>query len=163
MDNEGNSIFGCWVYPTNDTTTMAFMQNGNASGGYALQRISSNDGTQIQIGNGTNFVSTNDASSQPLNTWTHIIGSTINNTTGRGYVYVNGTLKISYTPGPMLQGSSNFALSKISNGQTWGGLLDECFSTNITYTNSQICEICRFGLDGEESDRGSLCGNCNYG
>jgi len=163
LDYEGNSTFGCWVYPTNDTTTMAFMQNGNASGGYALQRISSNDGTQIQIGNGTNFVSTNDASSQPLNTWTHIIGSTINNTTGRGYVYVNGTLKISYTPGPMLQGSSNFALSKISNGQTWGGLLDECFSTNITYTNSQICEICRFGLDGEESDRGSLCGNCNYG
>ena len=162
LDYNGNSTFGCWVYPTNDTSTMAFMQNGNASGGYALQRISSNDGTQIQIGNGTSFVSTNDASSQPLNTWTHIIGSTINNTTGRGYVYVNGTLKISYTPGPMLQGSSNFALSKISNGQTWGGLLDECFSTNITYTNSQICEICRFGLDGEESDRGSLCGNCNY-
>ena len=40
------------------------------------------------------------------------------------------------------------------------GQLDECAVFDVGLSDQQICEICRFGIDGQHQDRGAACGNC---
>ena len=42
----------------------------------------------------------------------------------------------------------------------WDGRLDECALFSSALTATQICDICRFGLDGLHADRGADCGGC---
>jgi hypothetical protein len=42
----------------------------------------------------------------------------------------------------------------------WNGNLDECAVFPVALGATQICDICRTGLDGNTPDRGAACGSC---
>jgi hypothetical protein len=41
------------------------------------------------------------------------------------------------------------------------GTLDECAVFAAALTDAQICDICRFGIDGQHADRAADCNNCS--
>ncbi|MBS3166413.1 DUF1565 domain-containing protein [Candidatus Woesearchaeota archaeon] len=163
----GSITAGCWLRTpiANHNTGSVWMVKFASNSGYRLATGTSNSRITCLIGDGTDSQSHSSANSVlGDDVFTHTV-CRYNNNVSEIRVFINGVLNgAQTTQQTMLNSSANFELSRSDNPAIdWQGQLDECFVANQTYTNQQICEICRFGLDGEESDRGSLCGNCDYG
>ena len=166
----GSITYGCWSWKDIDNTNGYFLRAtksfGGQTDGYLLSHLRWIYKSGCMIGNGTAYVSAYSANNAfPVNTWIHTI-CRFDDNADTIQPFINGELSgISNTTNTMdnIGNNLNFTLSDVGTSTSnINGSMDECFVANQAYTNSQICEICRFGLDGEESDRGSLCGSCSY-
>ncbi|OGL69480.1 hypothetical protein A3D60_04140 [Candidatus Uhrbacteria bacterium RIFCSPHIGHO2_02_FULL_47_29] len=163
LDVLHNATVGCWAYSTDDTATNQMVNNLAGNGGYRINRLSSNDSAQVGIGDGTDVVSgSSNANTWLANAWTHV-AFTFEDLINTAKIYINGEQKSTFSRQDLAGGTGDFYLSYTYAPQDWQGQIDECFVSNNALTNQQVCEICRFGLDGEESDRGAQCGSCDPG
>ena len=165
LDFNSNLTMACWARRTSGGGVRNIFQklSGSPSNGYRFQLLS---GGQLQYGlyNAGSGCSTNGQSSAPVDTWHHW-GIAFNDIAKTVQMYFDGKTEGSALACPTGIGDStrNFSISQSGTSQSMDGQLDECFAANQAYTNQQVCEICRFGLDGEESDRGAQCGSCDPG
>jgi len=165
LDFNSNLTLACWARRTSGGGVRNIFQklSGSPSNGYRFQLLS---GGQLQYGlyNAGSGCSTNGPSSAPVDTWHHW-GIVFNDIARTVQMYFDGKTEGSAQACPTGIGDSprNFSISQSGTSQSMDGQLDECFVANQAYTNQQVCEICRFGLDGEESDRGAQCGSCDPG
>jgi hypothetical protein len=78
-------------------------------------------------------------------------------------LYVNGQEEgtaVAHTTG-MCAASDPITVGALANGAfSFNGQLDECAVFGTALTAAEICDICRFGIDGLHDDRGAQCGNC---
>src|SRR3989344_898344 len=163
LDLSGNGSLGCWARATSDAATMRIMTNDSGNAGYHLKRVNNLDRARVIIGDGIDQVSVYSSNdSFPINTWKHIV-TTIDDLTDAVSLYLDGSINNTGLQQGVALDTAVFTLSGGYFAEDWEGQLDECFVANQAYTNQQVCEICRFGLDGEESDRGALCGSCDPG
>src|SRR3989338_5675522 len=165
LDFNSNLTMACWARRTSGGGVCNIFQklSGSPSNGYRVQLLS---GGQLQYGlyNAGSGCSTNGQSSAPVDTWHHW-GIAFNDIAKTVQMYFDGKTEGSALACPTGIGDStrNFSISQSGTSQSMDGQLDECFAANQAYTNQQVCEICRLGLDGEESDRGAQCGSCDPG
>ena len=76
-------------------------------------------------------------------------------------IFTNGQLQNSTSlSGGVCDAQADFRIGAAASTNYMNGLLDECALFNTALTDQQICEICRFGLNGQHADRGAACGNC---
>ena len=163
LDVLHNATVACWAYSTDDTATNQMVNNFGGNGGYRINRLNSNDSAQVTTGDGASTITGNSSANTWLaNTWAHV-AFTFEDLINTAKIFINGEQKNTFLPQDLAGGTSDFYLSYNYAPQDWDGQLDECFVANQAYTNQQVCEICRFGLDGEESDRGAQCGSCDPG
>ncbi len=109
------------------------------------------------------FTTVNSGVSLTADTWYHL-AMTSDNVNLKAYVngeqagadkpYSGGICNTS--PADVTLGAKTDAPAK----DFWDGRLDECALFSTALSAQQICDICRFGLDGQHADRGAACGNC---
>ena len=168
-DFTGSFTIGCWAKLGSAKNYNSIIQDwdyANKGGYYLWQQSSGQNRLLCQVYDGidiqTAYSNVNSFSSGAFNHAICRYDANVSNI----QIFINGVTNGNPISQSTPNGASNIQAFRISSSNTtqdWDGQLDECFAANQAYTNQQVCEICKFGLDGEELDRGAQCGSCDPG
>ncbi len=159
----------CWAKHTsvNDGAFAAiFSHEEDGDGAWGMWKKDTLD--QFEAGIRPNctdtFVTVNSGVTLADDTWYHL-ALTSDNVNLKAYV--NGVQQggdVAYSGGICGLTAADFTIggkfgSPIKD--LWDGVLDECALFDTALTATDICDICRFGLDGQHADRGAAaCSSC---
>lgn len=109
------------------------------------------------------FVTVNSGVSLDADTWYHL-AMTSDNVNLKAYVNgAQGGVDVPYSDGVCGSTTADITIGAKFGAPAkdlWDGRLDECALFSTALSAAQICDICRFGLDGQHADRGAECGDC---
>jgi hypothetical protein len=98
--------------------------------------------------------------------WVHFVGTHTDDANDYVEAFVDGEAhcsgECSVDVGPASSASKVSLGSDQIGGSLFDGQIYECFFFDRHMTPFEICEICRFGLDGQATDRSAQCGACDY-
>src|SRR6185369_10097403 len=158
----------CWAKRTNLTDSAfaaLFSHEEDGDGAWGMWKKDTSD--QFEAGIRPNctdpFVTVNSGVTLTADTWYHLAFTSDN---ANLKAYVNGVQQggdVAYSGGICGGTAADFTIggkfgSPIKD--LWDGRIDECALFPSALTATQICDICRFGLDGLHADRAADCGNC---
>jgi hypothetical protein len=158
-----DTTIGCWANPDAVNEGNLFFNKGSST--WKLLQTTSNRARFDINANGEN---------SPTNTfevtdgWVHVAGRHIDDANDYLEMFIDGEAacdgacndSVGDPTGTNILGMG--ARKTSSTADEWDGQLYECWMMDRGLSDYEICEICRFGLDGAATDRTAQCGACDY-
>ncbi len=159
----------CWARrkaPTDGNFAGIFSHETDTDGGWAFFKTAGDtfsagllpDGDCSQTGT---YVTVEPSDVLADDTWYHL-AMTSDNTTLKAFVNAGIPASTPYSSGICGSAAEITIGAKADTPAKdfFDGDLDECAIFDFGLTDQQVCDICRFGLDGTHADRGALCNDC---
>jgi hypothetical protein len=157
----------CWAKRTavtDSVTASIFAHEEDASGSWAFFKNSSDEfeaGLRPDGDCTDAFTTVSSGVTLAPGDWHHLV-MTSDNLDLKVYVDAAAPVSTAYSSG-VCAATSDFSIGAKAATPVkdfWDGQLDECAVFPSALTAEQICDVCRFGIDGEHADRAAACNNC---